>query len=76
MRDIAAEAEELCEDDVEDSEHHKWTKECPEVTENGALIAELKVCSSKLQEKDSVVLIQEIGNSHICIISQIGCLVK
>ena len=43
MRDVATDFEKFSKNDVENSKHHEWAKESPEIAEDGALIAELEI---------------------------------
>lgn len=43
VRDVVAEAEELGEDDIEDSKKQERAEKCPKVAEDGALVAEFEI---------------------------------
>lgn len=64
MRNVATEAEEFGKDDIKDSEHQKRTKERPEVAEDGALIAKLKISFRELFEEDTITLVPDTGDVH------------
>lgn len=64
MRNVATEAQELGKDNIKDSEHQKRAKERPEVTEDGALIAKLKISFRELFEKDTITLVPDTGDVH------------
>ena len=47
MRNVAADFEELGEDDIENGEHHEWAKERPKITEHGTLISQFEISFSE-----------------------------
>lgn len=64
VRDVVAEVEELCEDDVEDGKHQKRAQDSPKITEDGALIAELKIGLDEFSKQDAVPATEDIWYSH------------
>ena len=65
MRDVAAEAEELRENDIEDGKHEKWPQKRPEVAKDGTLIAELEIGLRELFEEDAVAFVPDFWYIHI-----------
>ncbi len=64
MRNVAAETEELREDDVEDGKQEQRPQKCPKVAEDGALITEFEITFAKLFQKDAVALIPDSWYVH------------
>ncbi len=65
MRDVAAEVEEFCEDDVEDGKHEEGgAKDCPKITEDGALIAELEIGFDEFSKQDAILAAEDVWHSH------------
>lgn len=64
VRDVAAEAEEFREDDVENCKHEQGAKKRPEIAEDGTLVAEFEVGFGEFFQKDAVTFVPNFRYVH------------
>ena len=64
MWDVAAKAEELREDDVENCKHEQGAKKRPKIAEDGTLVAELEVGFGEFFQKDAVAFVPNFRYVH------------
>jgi Ribonuclease G/E len=62
---IVTDTEKFRENDVENCKHHQWTKECPQITKDGALITEFEIRFGEFLKKNPIFAIQNTRNFHI-----------